>query len=427
VISNNGMVHPGLKSNMTYHRGFPVRGIISTESLWSWTSVLTVPRSLWLDRDTFKETKAVSLQHIVECRNMHSDMDEETLKFGAGLALENKKGSGSFYFPWLRSLPSWADFHSFLPRLMEPSLRQDFSALPFVTAMTKVQQQDSAMRDCFQAWQKEPYSVVASITWQETSRMLSVYKTRSIDAGGLPFMIPAMDLLNTENSEEASAQWDIAHMEFTLSTQLAGLSAGAELTEEYCPSCSNFELMAIWGIFLEDNLNDVGETDTSFCYNSANSTGKSNLTSDQSPVSLRKATEAMLDFKSQSLSSQWRAPRCQPEKVMSSEQGPLRCSLARLAWEQCHVEWNRQDGGSSVHLAQSDSRRAINGTHIDNDFVTLLSQSHIGAVHQRLLPLKKHSVTKGNLRQPSAARTSKTSLHRSIAHGGMTLSAKRVV
>lgn len=424
VISHHGMVHPGLKSNMTYHRGFPVRGIISTESIWSWTSVLTIPRNLWIDRDTFAETKAVSLPDTEVCRRMHAPTDGDALKFVAGLALENKKGSDSFYYPWLRSLPSFADFHSFLPRLMEPTVRSDFAVLPFVTAMVKAQEQDMAIKQCFEAWQTEPNSLVGSVPWQDISTMLSTYRTRALDGGGMPFMIPAMDLLNTENADKATVHWDIAIDAFTLSTEFGGLHAGAELTEEYCPGCSNFELMAIWGIYLEDNLNDLQDMDTSFCHSNPSSGGVNNFTGSRPSASLRQVTEAMLDIESLSLNSNWRAPRCQTERVMALEQGPLRCSLARLAWEQCHAEWNAR---SSVNMMQPKVKPKLRGTsnaHIDDAFVTLLSQSFIGAVHPKLLP---PNITKSTQRQPNAGRRSSRASQRSIVQGGMMLSSKRVL
>lgn len=432
VISNKGMVHPSLKSNMTYHRGFPVRGIITTDSHWSWTSVLTIPRSLWVDIDSFPETTAATLPAV--CTKMHSPSDGDALKLAAGLALENKKGSESFYYPWLRSLPSLADFHSFFPRLMEPAVHKDFAALPLIDAMWQLQQQDAAIHNCFQAWQREPNSLVASLTWDEISAMLANYRTRALDGSGSPFLIPAMDLMNTENSQNVNTKWSFALEDFTLSTEMAGLQSGAELTEEYCPGCSNFMMMAIWGIFLEDNLNDLDETDTSFCYGDSKSEGMNNTTSGNSSPSLRHAAEEMLDMAH--LDSKWRAPRCRAEKVMESEQGPLRCSLARLAWEQCHADWhtNSWHTNSSMNMMQpkanvtgfrsgKSSLRGVGKINIDGDFVTLLSQSFIGAVHPKLLPRNSTRST----HQHPGARSLRTTSHRSIVQDGMMLSTKRVL
>lgn len=418
VTSNHGMVHPALKSNMTHHRGFPVRGVISTETLWTWTPVLTIPSSLWVDWNTFPQTKTLSLPNTVECQGMHSPTDRDTLKFMAGLALEDKKSTDSFYYPWLRSLPSFADFHSFLPRLMEPSVRKDFAALPFVTAMAKAQEQDTTIKACYQAWQKERNSPVASIDWQDVSKMLSAYRTRAIDGGGgMPFIIPAMDLMNTENGDRANSQWHFASDAFILSTELTGLQAGAELTEEYCPSCSNFVLMAIWGVYLEDNLNDLPEMDTAFCQSHAHSGDRSNFTGSQSSTSLRQVTEAMLDVDSLSSNPSRRAPRCRTEMVEVAEQGPLRCSLARLAWEQCHAEWYAR---SAPNITQPKTKLKLRGaskTYFGNDFAMLLSQSFIGAVAPKLLSDKSESAR----RQPTGT------LHRSIVQGGMMLSAKGVL
>eukprot|EP00746_Dinoflagellata_sp_MGD_P011119 gnl/MRDRNA2_/MRDRNA2_123224_c0_seq1.p1 gnl/MRDRNA2_/MRDRNA2_123224_c0~~gnl/MRDRNA2_/MRDRNA2_123224_c0_seq1.p1 ORF type:complete len:462 (-),score=65.60 gnl/MRDRNA2_/MRDRNA2_123224_c0_seq1:22-1407(-) len=425
VISNKGTVHPSLKSNMTYHRGFPVRGIITTESHWSWTPVLTVPRSLWIEPTSFPETRDVSLPAV--CTRMHSPSDGDSLRFAAGLALENKKGSESFYYPWLRSLPSFADFHSFFPRLMEPTVQRDFAALPLTAAMWKAQQQDAAIQDCFQAWQKEPSSPVSSLTWDDISAMLCNYRTRSLDAGGSGFMIPAMDLMNTENSNNVNTQWSFALEDFTLSTEMAGLESGAELTEEYCPGCSNFLMMAIWGIFLEDNLNDLDEADTSFCHGGSNFQGVSNTTSNKSSAmqpSLRYVAEEMLDIPHHQ-DSKWRAPRCRAEKVMASEQGPLRCSLARLAWEQCHADWHANSSMNMLQPKEANSKlRGANKISIDGNFVTLLSQSFIGAVHPKLLPCNSSTSTR---QHPGASRSLRMTSHRSIVQDGMMLSTKRVL
>lgn len=221
-------------------------------------------------------------------------------------------------------------------------------------------------------------------------------------------------------NKKSNAHWDLAIDTFTLSMEIAGAQAGEELTEEYCSHCSNVEMMAVWGIFLEDNVNAIQKTDTSFCHSTSNSESESNLTRSQSSVSLRKVTEAMLDMKS-TTNSNWRAPRCQAEAVVTSEQGPLRCSMARLAWEHCHAEWNRPD---AVNVVQRNLRGKSNANQIDEDFVTLISQSFIGAVHPKLL---HGNTTKSRFGQPPAARGASSGLHRSINQGGMTLSAARRV
>lgn len=42
----------------------------------------------------------------------------------------------------------------------------------------------------------------------------------------------------------------------------------------------------------------------------------------------------------------WKAPRCKPEAVMNSDQGPIRCNLARLAWEYCSSTWGHKEAPS---------------------------------------------------------------------------------
>eukprot|EP00747_Dinoflagellata_sp_TGD_P065841 gnl/TRDRNA2_/TRDRNA2_154535_c2_seq1.p1 gnl/TRDRNA2_/TRDRNA2_154535_c2~~gnl/TRDRNA2_/TRDRNA2_154535_c2_seq1.p1 ORF type:complete len:102 (+),score=18.33 gnl/TRDRNA2_/TRDRNA2_154535_c2_seq1:382-687(+) len=99
--------------------------------------------------------------------------------------------------------------------------------------------------------------------------------------------------------------------------------------------------MDMWGIFLEDNdfQNDtfsdgLGTVKPSQNCNAATKVNGTAATA----ATLRGVVEAALDL-SLAVPDGILAPRCKPSTFTATEQGPLRCSLARLAWQGCGGEW----------------------------------------------------------------------------------------
>lgn len=87
----------------------------------------------------------------------------------------------------------------------------------------------------------------------------------------------------------------------------------------------------------------------------------------------------MLDLKDvdSALKEGRNAPRCR-EEVLSLEQGPLRCSYARLAFEHCKMEWG--------YLGSRMPEYSLVQKSLDlSSMADLISHSYIHAVHPALL------------------------------------------
>merc|ERR1719161_3397614 len=121
-------------------------------------------------------------------------------------------------------------------------------------------------------------------------------------------------------------------------------------------------MMEIWGLYLELNENPL-QTVADCNTHHEHTRGKFK--------SLREASEAMLDMSGvdKAIKEGWKAPRCR-EELLSVEQGPLRCSFARLAFEHCKQEWVYLSSNVPAHdLARSTPNVA--------EMAEMGNQSHI--------------------------------------------------
>lgn len=362
VSSNGGWVDPSLQESMTFHGGAEIRGIISTKSLLGQSLVLEVPQKLWFTLDHFPELQRAPLEGIGECEPGKDELDR--MKLAAAIALETKKGDASFHSAHLRMCPTFKEFRSFHPRLMDASLLAAFSALPIVASTRQVQAQDEKRLRCFRKWQQSPGSPVVGVSWDD---MLTAYlqiQTRGHHVGGTPVLIPAADMMNTAKEQDLNTQWgvdgsgglvawadgildslkaavasDPQERKFKIRTK-DSVYAGHEMYEHYCPDCDNSKMMERWGVYLEDNPNALRGTPLDCAAQSGKAARGRNAST---PSSLRAVAEAALDLDDVATAgSQGRlAPRCRRETLTASDRGPLHCSLARLAWEHCAVAWGR--------------------------------------------------------------------------------------
>jgi len=128
-------------------------------------------------------------------------------------------------------------------------------------------------------------------------------------------IVPGADLLNTSPQKGLNTAWDFHRNpnRYSMTTKQS-ISAGQELYDSYCATCTNAGMLIPWGVYLEDNTNVMTALSAESC------------------AKLRQPALVMLN--TASLQPGWTAPRCFQEKL-AEDQGPLRCSLARLAWEQC--------------------------------------------------------------------------------------------
>jgi len=317
--------------------------------------VVLVPSKLFVSKANFP----ISMQSLAPLGNKKCERDLH-FQLAVAWAGEVKKGGSSFYAPYFRVLPTMAEFRSFHPITAKPSLLRDFQPLPVMEIVRSVQARDMALASCFQAWQRMPGADLhlARLTWEDVYTALLQLRTRShgineVDAA----MVPGADMLNVgmssaglDGTGSLNTEWNISDGWFAVKTN-APVAAGQELSERYCDECGNDLLLPVWGIFLEHNPHPLAHQKESEvrCH--------AKLPWQEQPrasyKTLREATEAALDIPTgatQQRNRTMRAPRCKAS-AMASEQGPLRCSLARYAWEYCHLQW------ASTHIRISEVHR----------------------------------------------------------------------
>eukprot|EP00746_Dinoflagellata_sp_MGD_P019520 gnl/MRDRNA2_/MRDRNA2_145400_c0_seq1.p1 gnl/MRDRNA2_/MRDRNA2_145400_c0~~gnl/MRDRNA2_/MRDRNA2_145400_c0_seq1.p1 ORF type:complete len:438 (-),score=68.00 gnl/MRDRNA2_/MRDRNA2_145400_c0_seq1:92-1405(-) len=388
ITENGGLVDSNVRESMTVHQGFSIRGMVSNTALESGRAVLHVPKKLWLTLENFPDINNVQLDKVPQCGAPLKDYHLHPIKLAGALARERKKGNASLYHSYISKLPTLDDFRSFHPRLIDVDAQKDFAGLPIIEFTLKLQQMDVQVRNCFLSWTTVPNSPVAGISAEEQYLALMQYRTRAFSSGGVSFMVPGADFFNTDGPAKYNTLWKAKDGVFTVMLDMTpgGVQPNVELYDEYCAACDNAIMMSIWGLYLEDNKNPLKT--------SADCNAKVDPSAPHkhgSFKSLRDAAEAMLDLKDVDAAREAgrTAPRCR-EELLSLEQGPLRCSFARLAFEHCKMEWGYL--GSRVPeyaLVQHPPDASL--------MADLISRSYIHAVHPALLS-PSHSPYK-NLRK----------------------------
>eukprot|EP00746_Dinoflagellata_sp_MGD_P006792 gnl/MRDRNA2_/MRDRNA2_113384_c0_seq1.p1 gnl/MRDRNA2_/MRDRNA2_113384_c0~~gnl/MRDRNA2_/MRDRNA2_113384_c0_seq1.p1 ORF type:complete len:411 (-),score=62.80 gnl/MRDRNA2_/MRDRNA2_113384_c0_seq1:65-1297(-) len=363
ITSNGGYVSPSIRGNMTSHSGVSIRGIVTDEDLRPGKPVLSIPKKLWFTLDNFPDIHQSRLEGIQQCNAPLQERHLNMVKMAGALAREKRKGNASFYQVYVSGLPTMEDFHSFHPRFMRDEVREDFRGLPLTSSIKELQLFDGHLKDCFQSWTEMASSPVSGITVDEMELALTQYRTRTFDSGAHPSMVPGADFFNTDKPILVNTIWKAQDDNFSVDMVKDGLPQ-TELFYMYCKSCDNDHLMGIWGLYLEGNENPLRTT--------ADCAAQVDTLRHGSFKSLREASMAMLDLSNVAAAkeSENRVPRCRKE-AMSSQQGPLRCSLARLAWEYCAEEWGYPAGKSA--RAPGDPQPRVPG------MAELLSQKYMNA------------------------------------------------
>eukprot|EP00747_Dinoflagellata_sp_TGD_P030635 gnl/TRDRNA2_/TRDRNA2_134771_c0_seq1.p1 gnl/TRDRNA2_/TRDRNA2_134771_c0~~gnl/TRDRNA2_/TRDRNA2_134771_c0_seq1.p1 ORF type:complete len:286 (+),score=43.96 gnl/TRDRNA2_/TRDRNA2_134771_c0_seq1:99-956(+) len=274
----------------------------------------------------------------------------EYMKIAVAMLLEIKRGNESFYFPYLRHLPSPDAYRQFHPFFASSSLLADFQALLATKHVRGFQDQRGDMVACFQAWQEvSAIPELKELSFADIEYGYFLVRTRSAAASGRTVMVPAHDLMNVARLELINAHYTFGHpttadvpenASFSVYRNRASkaIEAGGELYESYCgkrTDCHNSKFVEIWGVFLEEN--DLPESEKWRALRRGQNC--SALTDPGATAgSLREAAEAALDLAT-AFPSHAVAPRCKPSIRNSSEQGGIRCSFARLAWQRCGSEW----------------------------------------------------------------------------------------
>jgi hypothetical protein len=307
------------------HGDANVRGVVASSDVSPESSVMVIPKKLWVEPSKYPEFLNSQLPSSCDVGDSYWQRE---VKFSAAIASEIQKGRSSFFFPYLTTLPTTADFESFVPWTMDQDIQSDFAALPMAKDVRDVQAHFQRMATCFDAWAQARNSPAKGVTWENTLLALFWLRTRSYTLwgknGGENVMIPGVDMVNTVEGSDLNVDYRISEEGFSMMTYSHPISSGVELVENYCSNCTNTRMVWLWGIYLESNPFTIN-AEPGVC---AGEAGRH----------MKEVTAASLqDAASVKVASQ-RSPRCLKE-TLERTQGPLRCSMTRIAWETCAATW----------------------------------------------------------------------------------------
>eukprot|EP00747_Dinoflagellata_sp_TGD_P113107 gnl/TRDRNA2_/TRDRNA2_171638_c1_seq3.p1 gnl/TRDRNA2_/TRDRNA2_171638_c1~~gnl/TRDRNA2_/TRDRNA2_171638_c1_seq3.p1 ORF type:complete len:212 (+),score=19.98 gnl/TRDRNA2_/TRDRNA2_171638_c1_seq3:216-851(+) len=208
------------------------------------------------------------------------------------------------------------------------------------------------MADCLAAWQKvSNVSGLGSLNWPDVERSFFLVTTRAANVESNVAIVPIHDLINTARSDLLNTEYKfgvptrdkrgkskpLSKSQSLIVHATRDIQRGGEIYERYCDQkriCSNGKFLEVWGIYLEDSSGYGTLMPKSNCSAGAAPGGTA--------ATLRAVTEDALELPAAGFSqagAESLAPRCKQATLDSSEQGPIRCSLARLAWQRCGAEW----------------------------------------------------------------------------------------
>lgn len=363
LVGKGGWVQDGIHSDLTMHGGAEIRGLVADSGAFMSTTLLEIPRSLWLELRFWPDLEKTSLAHLRNCDDL-SKSEVHRLKFATGLALETRKGDASQHSLYFRNLPSLSEYESFHPSFMSSTLKEDFRSMPVVDFARKTQEDEARMQGCFANWQNEPQSSVKDVHWEEIQNGLSQLRNRGFIVESSPILIPVVDLINTAPSDSLNADVHFNMDSVSLIVDTAWLGSGQELLYGYCTTCDNNIMLSQWGVFLEGNTNPLPAEHKVDCKGKHSATNGS--PGGRRQKSLEDVALAALDMDNY---HEGRVPRCK-QSTFASEQGPLRCSLARLAWEYCGSFWTQKPGALVNHT------QALEKATVDEQIFLKARQKH---------------------------------------------------
>lgn len=340
LTSKGAFIHEGIEGGrMMPHGGFDIRSVVATADFPDVTTLLTIPRDIAIETRNHPEIQNAPLKDMQGCSILEEAYLDD-IRLAGVVATETQKGSQSKYSTYLQQLPTLADYRSFHPRFMDVPLQSDFAALPVVVGAKEQQAQDAKFKRCFLDWKHVSGSAVATVSWEEMLLALTHLQNRMISAQGHCFMIPGMDLVNTD-PKRVNTQWQLVSIgtqgEFFALSGYA-IEPGQEVFVDYCSDCDNQDMLLKWGVYLEENPNDL-ESSHANVHCAAEVRGEHGNST--GVVTLREISESMLNMQELEKAGEagWRSPQCNPKKL-GTEQSPLRCNMARLAFESCADQWS---------------------------------------------------------------------------------------
>eukprot|EP00927_Polykrikos_kofoidii_P011799 TRINITY_DN15041_c0_g1_i1.p1 TRINITY_DN15041_c0_g1~~TRINITY_DN15041_c0_g1_i1.p1 ORF type:complete len:633 (-),score=111.42 TRINITY_DN15041_c0_g1_i1:159-2015(-) len=354
-------------------------GLVANADLKEGDVLFNVPVDMWLTASNFPEiTFNVSLHGCAKFR--------PRLTVAAKMALELKKGDTSPWYPWIRLLQSPDEFRKEQVRHISSSLRHEFDGLPLVSVLvTGAQATEDQIARCVEAWQGAPDSPVADLTFDELMYFHEFSETRSFSsASEKTVLLPGVDFVNTGNDKDLNARYDFFGPGGVFQMKVhRDLKAGEEINIGYCLDCDNEYILATWGVYFEDNHKALHNLGSATC----DTAGEQESLLSATSGSLRAASLAMLDHESApaSLELGLRAPPCKQTIDAMGNEDRLRCSLARLAWEYCAVEWGHTEWPGRGGDAHTTTRNAYNVAHnaiaalAERNKNVAVAQAHYGA------------------------------------------------
>eukprot|EP00747_Dinoflagellata_sp_TGD_P151402 gnl/TRDRNA2_/TRDRNA2_177207_c2_seq36.p1 gnl/TRDRNA2_/TRDRNA2_177207_c2~~gnl/TRDRNA2_/TRDRNA2_177207_c2_seq36.p1 ORF type:complete len:359 (+),score=26.17 gnl/TRDRNA2_/TRDRNA2_177207_c2_seq36:418-1494(+) len=261
------------------------------------------------------------------------------------MAAQARQKEGSKWHPYLRMLPSLEEYRAKIPQYAEAPLLADFAELPvmqrntYFTTGALLDNDPHLLQTCIEALQSEGWPELQELSLPDVALAARHFQDRAHgDEQNKGWMLPVLDLLNTAEAERINTQRKFFNGQLQVRTSMF-VPKGHELFNTYYP-LPNLHLVGFYGLFLDSNshpwgskgmmskmlVHDLGLPNVD-CYARVGRNGTRS--------SLKEVTDAALERR-------WEphmvAPRCR-EEVLSTNQGPARCSLARLAWELCGDTW----------------------------------------------------------------------------------------
>lgn len=331
-------MHPALRDGSEKHAAGS-SGVTTSQTLQSSTELLSIPSHMWLTLDRFPRLRDVNLHKFSACTDEDVVGRQQHLKFAAVIALETLKGESSFFAPLLRHYPELTNYNQYYPRYMDEHVAADFQGLPLVSVVRGLQAVDAKLKKCFKQWKAARLSAVSAVDWHDMLAALAHFRTRQYATGdNIGALVPLMDLLEGESSLNTQYSVSGANQKSSLYRLVTDstVKQGSKVYGSYCPSCDNEHLMAFWGLYFENNPNQLKrESSLSRPHADCSNAGRPH------PVahSLKDAALAMLDVDAYKAEGNLTAPRCRQDMVNSAQPSPLRCNIARLAWEYCAADW----------------------------------------------------------------------------------------
>eukprot|EP00747_Dinoflagellata_sp_TGD_P151391 gnl/TRDRNA2_/TRDRNA2_177207_c2_seq26.p1 gnl/TRDRNA2_/TRDRNA2_177207_c2~~gnl/TRDRNA2_/TRDRNA2_177207_c2_seq26.p1 ORF type:complete len:285 (+),score=15.36 gnl/TRDRNA2_/TRDRNA2_177207_c2_seq26:418-1272(+) len=261
------------------------------------------------------------------------------------MAAQARQKEGSKWHPYLRMLPSLEEYRAKIPQYAEAPLLADFAELPVIKRNKKTGQalldrspHTQIIGSCLEALQSEGSPELQGLSVLDVALALRHVRERTfLNKDKLAALPPFLDLLNTAEAERLNTNMDFSTGNAILRTTRF-VPEGHELLVGYDSALPNIGLLGNWGVYLEENsrsskawLKQLASNDAMYNVDCYAKVGR-NVTGS----SLKEVTDAALERR-------WEpymvSPRCREEVMQSTDQGPLRCSLARVAWELCADIW----------------------------------------------------------------------------------------